>query len=156
MSPLVLLAAGGHAPPLVDIDNTVFVQLGIFLLLLIVLTRFVFKPYLALRAERSLRIEGAKEEALKLSADAESKLGSYEEQILKTRREAAASRVEIRKQGESAAVSRLSEARANADAKLETARLKLSKSADAAQLALRARADVIARVAAQKLLGREV
>ncbi len=156
MTPLTLLAAGGHEPPLVDIDGTVFVQLGIFLLLLIVLTRFVFKPYLALRAERSTRIEGAKEEAQGLATDADTKLARYEEQILKTRKEAAATRLELRKEGESTASGKLAEARSSADAKLEAARQKLGKSADAAQLALRARADVIARSIAGKLLGREV
>jgi F-type H+-transporting ATPase subunit b len=156
MTPLTLLAAGGHEIPLVDFDNTVFVQLGIFLLLLIVLTRFVFKPYLALRAERSLKIEGAREEAQKLSEDAALKLTGYEEQILRTRKEAAVTRLELRKEGESAAASKLAEARGAADATLEAARQKLGKSADAAALALRARADVIARAIAQKLLGREV
>ena len=156
MTPLTLLAAGGHEPPLVDIDSTVFVQFGIFLLLLIVLTRFVFKPYLALRTERGQKIEGAKDEAVKLAADAESKLAGYEERILKTRKDAAVTRLELRKEGETAATSKLAEARGNADAKLEAARQKLGKSADAAQLALRARADVIARTIVGKLLGREV
>ena len=122
MTPLTLLAAGGHEPPLVDIDSTVFVQFGIFLLLLIVLTRFVFKPYLALRTERGQKIEGAKDEAVKLAADAESKLAGYEERILKTRKDAAVTRLELRKEGETAATSKLAEARGNADAKLEAAR----------------------------------
>jgi len=155
MTPLTLLTAG-HAPPLAHIANTVFVQLGLFLLLLIVLTRFVFKPYLRLRAERGQRIEGAKEEAQKLAEDADSKLARYEDQILKTRKEAATTRLELRKEGETAAAGKLAEARGATDQKLEVARQKLSKSADAAQLALRARADVIARSVAQKLLGREV
>lgn len=154
---LVLLAGGGHsAPPLVDIDGTVFVQLGIFLVLLVVLTRFVFRPYLALRAERSRNIEGLREEAVRLAEENERKLRSYEEQMAKTRKEAAAVRLQLRQAGEARAAEMIAAAQQRAASELEAARAKMERSTQAAELALRTRADVLARVAAAKLLGREV
>jgi F-type H+-transporting ATPase subunit b len=153
----VLLAGTGHnPPPLIDIDSTVFVQLGIFLFLLVVLTFAVFRPYLALRAERSRSIEGVREEALKLSKSNEEKLQRYEEQIAKTRKEAAAVRVQIRQEGEARATEVIGEAQKRAQSELGAARQKLEKSTQAAELALRTRADVLAKAVASKLLGREV
>ena len=152
-TPLILLSGN---IPLVDIDGTVFVQFGIFLIMLVFLTKFVFKPYLALLRERGENIEGAKEEATRVNTDADVKLSSYEEQIVKARKEAASVRAEHRGEGESRAQELLAEARKESDTKLEAARLKIEKSAQAAQLALRTRADQIAKTVASKLLGREV
>jgi len=158
MRPLfVLLSAAGHSPPpLVDIDGTVFVQWLIFVILLVFLTRFVFRPYLALRAERARNIEGAREEAVKLEEDAATRGERYEEQLSKTRKEAAQERASLRQQGEAAAAKVLAEAHSGAAAKIEAARQRIEKSTQAAQLALRTRADVLAKAAAAKLLGREV
>lgn len=152
-TPLILLSGN---IPLVDLDGTVFIQFGIFLIMLVFLTKFVFKPYLALLRERGENIEGAREDATRVNTDADAKLSSYEEQIVKARKEAASVRAEHRGVGESHAQELLAEARKESDTKLEAARLKIEKSAQAAQLALRTRADQIAKTVASKLLGREV
>jgi F-type H+-transporting ATPase subunit b len=154
---LVVAAASGHKPPpLVDIDATVFIQFGIFLVLLVVLTKLVFKPYLAMRAERQLNIEGAREEAERSGTAADEKIARYEEEVARTRREAASVRGEIRGQGEARAGELLGEAQAKARGKVAEVRAQLEKSTQAAQLALRTRADQMGRQIASKLLGREV
>jgi len=154
---LVLLAAEGHKPaPLVDIDGTVFVQFGLFLLLLIVLNKLVFRPYLALLRERDENIDGARTEAQKMNDRAGTDLDSYEDQVMKARKEAATVRAELREEGEKTAAELLAEARNQSEAKITAARDKIHKSADAARLALRTRADGIAKEIATKLLGREV
>ena len=62
--PLVLAPAPqSHEPQLIDLDQTVFVQLGIFLLLVLVLYRFLWKPYLRVRGERVTRVEGYRQDA---------------------------------------------------------------------------------------------
>jgi F-type H+-transporting ATPase subunit b len=153
----VLLAAVAERPPrLIDLDHTVFVQLGIFLCLLLILTRWVFRPYLALRAERGRSISGVREQALELSDETKRKLGSYEEQIAKTRKEAAVVRLDLRQQGEARAGELVADAQQRADAELNTARQRIEKSTQAAELLLRTRADVLAKAVAKKLLGREV
>jgi F-type H+-transporting ATPase subunit b len=154
---LVLLAAEGHKPaPLVDIDGTVFVQFGLFLLLLIVLNKFVFRPYLALMKERDANIDGARTEAQQMNARAGTDLESYEDQVMNARKEAAVVRGQFREEGEKAAGDLLAEARNQSDAKITAAREKIQRSADAARLALRTRADGIAKEIATRLLGREV
>lgn len=156
MEPLFVLLSGGKPPPLVDFDATILVQLGIFLLLLVVLTRFVFRPYLALRAERAEKIEGARAEAQKLSQDADAKLATYEAKIVAVRKEAATVRAQIRAEGDARAAEVLGAARGESQTAVEAARQKLERSTQAAALSLRTKADQIADAIVSKLLGREV
>lgn len=150
----VLLAAA--PPPLIDIDLTVVIQFIIFLVLLILLTKLVFKPFLEIMKERSENIEGAREKATVLDAEAEEKLESYDEQIKSARKEAANVRGKFRDEGEAQAKEILGGARAKTDAKISAARQKTEKSVKAAQVALQKQADGIAKSIASKLLGREV
>ena len=153
----VLLTAEGHKPaPLVDIDGTVFVQFGLFLLLLVVLNSCVFRPFLALLRERDENIDGARTKATEMTARADEHLSSYEDQITKARKEAAVIRAGFRGEGEQEASGVLAEARNQSEVRITAARQKIKRSADAARLALRMRADGIAKEIATKLLGREV
>src|SRR5690606_971038 len=74
---LVSLASGA---PLIDIDWTVLVQFGLFLLLLAVSNKLLFQPYLRLRERRKEGIDGARAEAERVTAQAAAKLADYEEQ----------------------------------------------------------------------------
>jgi len=153
----VLLAAEGHSPPpLVDIDLTVLVQLAIFLVLLVVLTKMVFKPFLAMQEERDTNIHGAKKQATSLDELAGEKMAVYDEKMAAARKESALVRGELRKEGGAHASSILGDARAEADAKVEKARERIAASVAEAREALTARADDIAVEIANKLLGREV
>lgn len=152
-----LLAGGGHqATPVIDWDWTILIQAGIFLVLFVVMRKFVFLPYLESRREREDNVDGAKERAAQSSADAETRLARYEEKVKAARLEAAGTRAELRGEGEAKATSLLSEARSKADAKLANARERIAKSVPAAELALRTRADELARTIATKVLGRSV
>src|SRR5215510_5797233 len=75
--------ASGH--PLIDIDGTVFVQFGLFLVLFVVARSLLFKPYLALRERRKAGIEGARAEAERMTAQADAKLADYEKQFAAAR-----------------------------------------------------------------------
>src|SRR4051812_50228826 len=71
---LLSAAPTSHEPQLIDIDQTVFVQLGIFLLLALVLWRLLWRPYLRIRGERVTRVEGYRQDAVKMDADAAERL----------------------------------------------------------------------------------
>ena len=158
MDYLALLAAsGGHkAPPLIDVDGTVFVQFAIFMVLLFVLNTFVFKPYLAMRRDQEDSIEGAKARATSEQDNASEMLAGYEAKLLSARKEAAAERLVVRADGESKAQKTLAIARKSAEKQVVDAREKLEKVAPAARLALRTRADQLAKVVAAKVLGRAI
>src|ERR1041384_6394515 len=84
-SPIVSLAAG-H--PLIDLDLTVIVQFVLFLILFVVANRLLFQPYLELRERRRAGIEGAREEAERMTAEADARLADYEKQLVVARERA--------------------------------------------------------------------
>lgn len=152
-----LLTPPVHAsPPLLDVDWTLFVQLGIFLLLYAGLSRFVFAPYLAMRRDRADRIDGSRIEAERCDAKAGAKMAEYDDQIATAKLTAAAGRAERRRLGEATAAAHLAATRKQTEATLEDARAKIAASAPAAALALRMRADELARSVAIKVLGRQI
>lgn len=150
---LVSLAAG-H--PLIDIDLTVFVQFGLFLILLLVSNKFMFQPYLALRERRKAGIDGARAEAERMTAQADARLADYEKQLAAARNrgheegrkllaEAAANEKEV-----------TDKARAESQKATDEATAKMRQETEAARLQLLPQANTLARQIASKLLGREV
>jgi len=146
--------AAGH--PLIDIDWTVALQFVLFLILFIASNSLLFQPYLRLRERRRAGIEGAHEEANRMTAQADAKLADYEkgmaiardranEEGRKVRAEASAHEREVTDKARTTAMKALDEAQINMRGETETARAQLMPQADA-----------LARRIASKLLGREV
>jgi F-type H+-transporting ATPase subunit b len=148
------LASGGH--PLIDIDLTAVVQLLLFFVLYLFSNKMLFQPYLALRERRRTGIEGARAEAERMTAEADSKLTDYEKKLAiarakgneegrKLRTEAVAHERDVTERARDAASKATVEAAAKMRAQTEAARAELMPQADA-----------LARKMASKLLGREV
>ena len=144
------------AHPLLDIDLTVFVQFGLFLILFFIANALVFQPYLRLRERRKAGIEGAREEATRKSAQADAKLADYEKQLAAARDRANEAGRSVR--AEAAAHERdvTDKARATAHAAIDEAQKKMRAETDAARLSLLPQANTLAKQIAGKLLGREV
>jgi F0F1-type ATP synthase membrane subunit b/b' len=85
-----------HAPQLIDLDGTVFVQLGLFLILALVLTRLLWKPYLRVRSERVTRVEGYRQEAARMEVEAAARLARAEADLAEARRVGSGERVVAR------------------------------------------------------------
>lgn len=146
--------AAGH--PLIDIDWTVLVQFVVFLLLFVVANAFLFQPYLKLRQRRKDGIEGARAEAVRMSASADAKLADYETQLARAR---AAANDEGRKvRAEAAAHEKqvTDESRASAQKSIDEATATMRAETDAARAQLMPQAAQLSRQLASKLLGREV
>lgn len=71
-----------------ELNATIFVQVFIFMTLLLCLSGLLFKPILALFEEREKRIDGAKKEALAMIALAEEKSRYFDLEYEKARVEA--------------------------------------------------------------------
>ena len=153
---LLTAAPQSAAPQLIDIDKTVFVQLAVFLLALIVLGRFLWRPYLRVRTERVARVEGYREEAARLEADAEQRLARADVQLAEARRVGAGERAVARGEAHAREQTLLAEANAAAQKKLAEARVRLNAVVDAERKKLQADASQVATAAARKILGREV
>ena len=145
-----------HEPQLIDVDGTVFIQVGIFLVVLLVLWRFLWKPYLRVRTERVARVEGYREEAVKLEADAQQRLARADAALAEARRTGAGERAVARAEAHAREQTLLAEATAAAQRKLADARARLSAAIDGERKKLEGDASEVAMAAARKILGREV
>src|SRR5512146_711274 len=144
------------AHPLIDIDYTMFVQFGLFLLLFVVANKLMFQPYLALRTRRKEGIEGARADAERTSAQADAKLADYEKQLALARSRANDEGRKVRAEAAAHEKSVTDASRAEAQKALDEATAKMRAETDAARLQLLPQANALARQIASKLLGREV
>ena len=142
-------------PPLIDVDGTVFVQFALFLILLFVLTRLLFRPYLRMRAARHQGIEGAREQAAAMQERAQKTNAEYDAKLTKARLRGAEERARLR--GEGAIYERqvLGAARDESNKALEAARAKIEGEAGRARGQLTAEAATLAQQIVKKILGRE-
>jgi F-type H+-transporting ATPase subunit b len=155
-SMLLAAAPQAHEPQLIDVDGTVFIQLGVFLVLVLVLYRFLWKPYLRVRNERVSRIEGYREEATRLQAEAEARLARLEAELAEARRIGAGERAVARAEAQAREHTLMAEAQAAAQRTLAEARAQLEATVTAERAKLQQKAAEIGREAAKKILGREV
>lgn len=152
-TPIVSLA-GGH--PLIDIDLTVVVQLVLFLVLFVVANRFLFQPYLQLRERRKARIEGARAEADRMTAEADAKLAAYEKQLAVARDRANEEGRKVRLEAAAHEREVTEAARRTAQQATDEAQATMRRETEAARAQLMPQADALARAITSKLLGREV
>ncbi|HXJ23043.1 MAG TPA: hypothetical protein VMT03_22680 [Polyangia bacterium] len=153
---LLQAAPTSHEPQLIDLDKTVFVQLGIFLLLAYVLWRLLWRPYLRIRGERVTRVEGYRQDAVKMEADAAARLAEAESALGAARRMGTAERATARAEAQAREQAILAQANADAQKTLADARARLDASLEAERLKLQAQTRDVAKAAAQRILGREV
>jgi F-type H+-transporting ATPase subunit b len=160
MSSALLLASGpapeSHEPQLIDLDGTAYVQLGFFLVLLLVLRQFLWKPYLKVLGERTTRVDGYKQEAVRLDAEAAARLAQAEAALAEARRLGAGERVEARAAAQKREQEVLAQANAAAQKTLADARARVSATLAAERAKLQQTAAEIGTQAARKILGREV
>lgn len=151
-----LLLAAEEAPPLIDVDGTVFVQFALFLVLFVVLSQILWKPYLALRDERQKGMGGAREAAEEMSAQTRELMTNYDTKLAETKSKAAEERNKLRAEAANREREILDEARKKAQAAQAKARVQVQTQSDAAKPKLEAEATALAKIVAQRVLGREL
>lgn len=141
---------------IIDLDGTIFVQLGIFLALFFVLRVLVFRPMTALFAAREAAIDGAREDARRMEREAKEQSGSFDEAIREVRTSAGMHRDELRADGLKIERVLLENVKEETTKLLDHAREKLEGERDAIRRDMKALAPTLARQIASKLLEREV
>ncbi len=155
--PLVLAPAPqSHEPQLIDLDGTIFIQLGIFLLAVALLYRFLWKPYLRVRDERVTRVEGYRQEAARIDAEAEARMARLEAELAEARRVGVGERASARAAALAHEHELLAQAQATAQRAQAEARAQVAAALAAERSTLQQKANEIGRAAAKKILGREV
>ncbi len=152
LAPLLVASSA----PVIDFDGTAYLQLGLFLLLMLILHPLLFKPWLETRERRETSIAGAVGEAERLRKEADETGASYDLRLKAAREEAQGIRSASRKSVEASRLDLISATRAKSGRKLEEARLRASQEATAARGSLQGEIDSIANALASKILGRAI
>lgn len=144
------------AAPILDIDGTLLIYLGVFFFLFFFLRAFVFKPMMALFDEREKAIDGAREEARALEREAEDKLVAFETEMAKVRTEAGAERDKLRADATRLERSMTEKVRQETDQLVREAEARMDDEAKRIRAEIASASPDLARQIAEKLLGREV
>ena len=142
--------------PILDVDATFLIYIGLFFLLFFLLRAFVFQPMMALFEERDRAIVGAKKEARELERSAEDKLLAFEDEMAKVRSEAGTERDRLRAEGARLERNLIEKVRGEADAMIADAETQMAAEAEKVRRDIAATSPVLARQIAEKLLGRQV
>lgn len=152
--PLLYLVATER--PLINVDATLLMNIGIWLLLFFFLKAAFWKPMLAVIAAREEGIDGARKIARDLEKDAKARRDEFDLRLREARAAAATEREKIRAEGVRAENEILMAVRNEVAARVEKQRGDINAQRE------RLRADVLASVPAlatdiaNRLLGREV
>jgi len=128
--------------------------LGLFVILVPVLDRLLFKPLLGVLDAREARIVGARVRAGELSQQAAALLARHDDAVRQARETAHALHVRLVEEARRAHQATVGEARTAAEHEIIGARGELSRAADAVRGALGAEAEPLAREITARLLGR--
>ena len=148
----VLLSGGA----IIDLDGTIFVQLAIFLFLMIALRSLVFRPLMALFDAREAASEGAQKEAQQLQAQASEAASAFDARLDQMRAEAGKERDKLRQEGRQIEQSLLEKVQAEIEVRRRDACESLRRDAIALRAELESKRTSLASEIASKLLGREV
>ena len=141
---------------MIKLDYTFVVQIVFFLVLLFLLRRLLFTPFVALLEARERKTEGAKGEATTLMTEGERLRADYESRMTQAQDQGAAQKEGILLEARSGRERILTQAREQAAGKLAAVREEVCQEmAKARQFAAR-EAEEIARQMAEKVLGRKI
>jgi F-type H+-transporting ATPase subunit b len=140
----------------VDLDASLLVQLGLFVVLLLVLMPALFDPMMRLFEERERRIEGTRHQATKEDERSAKALAKYEAVLSKARDLGASERDALRAEGQKREAELMTRVRAQTADTLERGRTAIAKESQIARDQLRTEAQGLGRDMAARVLGREV
>lgn len=139
-----------------DIDVTILFQAALFLLLLVLLTQILLKPFMRVIDDRHERIYGRKAEVGRLDRLADENRTAYQARIHEARVAARRERESIRSDANEEARRMLAEVRGEIAEKLNATRDEVRQLESSARADLAADTEAMARQLVSKIIGREV
>jgi F-type H+-transporting ATPase subunit b len=141
---------------MIDFVYTVLVQIIAFLALWFLLSKLLFRPFIALLEERENRSEGLKAAAASLVAEGERLRAEYESAIAKANEEGAAVKETILREARQTRERLLAESRAQAAERMSAVREEIQKEMRKGREQAVQEATAIARQMAEKILERKI
>lgn len=160
-APILALAAPAFAAEAAPVDVFPHLKLmpltmALFVIVIFPANRFLFQPILRVLDSRRERIDGAREEAQRVSKEAAEILSRHEEVVQRARREADAERRGKLDEARQQHVRLTADARGEADQETARARQEVSTALAEARVKLREQSERLGREAAARVLGREL
>lgn len=140
----------------VDLDASLFVQVGLFVILLVVLKPLLFEPMLKLFEEREKRIEGTRREASKEDERSAKALAKYESIVAKAREAGTQERDALRAEGARKEAELMATVRAMTTTTVEQGRSNIARETKSVRDELAVSTTELSHVIAARVLGREV
>lgn len=139
-----------------EIDHTVFIQLGLFIVVFWALSRVYFGPFLKLFEARHQKTVRDRESAEKIMAQAEEKLKDYTSQLQEARMQAKAAYQQALEEAKKQEAEILTQARGEAKKITQEASQQMEQQALQLRKSLEGEIEGMARSVSEKLLLRKV
>ena len=141
---------------MIDFDISFVFQMVNFLVLVLLLNAFLYKPIRKQLSDRSALISGAKEKSAAVDKEVQEKLASYEARMREIRAGAADERGVLKKEAQLQEAAILEKARLASSEKLAGIKAQVAKEAEEARRLLKASAESLSADICEKVLGRSL
>jgi F-type H+-transporting ATPase subunit b len=142
--------------PLINVDVTLLINIGLWILLFIVLRPLLWDPMIKLIGAREAGMGGSRDKARELEADAKQKKTEYEAALKRARATASEEREKLRNDAKKKESEIVAQARQQTQAALESQRAEIRAQRDKLASEMNTLVPVLASDIATKVLGREV
>jgi F-type H+-transporting ATPase subunit b len=141
---------------MIELNITLIFQLAIVLILMVVLSGLVFKPFLGVLQARRDWVEGAEKKARELQQRTHELMEQHRDSMSAAQAQGASVRDEIRKEGLAREADILQKAQKEANRFMDEMKGKIQEESQAARAGLRIQAQNLSREIAAKMLGRNI
>ena len=141
---------------MINLDIAFVFQLVNFLVLVLLLNVFLFKPIRKQIADRAAQINGAKQKSAAVDLEVQEKLASYEARMREIRAGAADERGVLKKEAQLQEAAILDKARVESTAALASIKAKVAQEAQEARRLLKESAESLSADICEKVLGRSL
>jgi F-type H+-transporting ATPase subunit b len=140
----------------ITIDLAFVIQLINFLLLILVLNVFLYKPIRKVLADRQSQLADAKARTAQVDEEVNQRMVEYEERLKSMKAETGAERSELKKQAQAEEAGILEQARSEAAKSLDSIKTKVAQEVAEARVLLQEQAKVLSNDICEKVLGRSL
>ncbi len=141
---------------MINLDLAFVIQLVNFLVLVLVLNIFLYKPIRKVLADRQGEIAAARKRAEGVDKDVQEKMAEYEGRLRSIKAQASGERASLIKEAHAEETALLDKARKEATETLSTIKNKVAKEAADARVLLKEQATALSMEICEKVLGRSL
>jgi F-type H+-transporting ATPase subunit b len=138
----------------IDLNWTFFLQGAVFVVLLLMLNRILFRPILKVLSARKEEIDGSLQRAKDLESEIAEKMSRYQERLQEARLKGSQEKAALRQEAAIEEGKIVGQAQQSASDNLQQIKSRVAAEAEEARLGLRGEVQALATGIASKVLGR--